>query len=179
MKHFVNVLVFAVLSFAATSCKKNIITYYTTGITLANYNNAGPYIQAATGSSVNDSAYVIRINYISDQTAFYAVDNEDTYEPGNKPTSILITSLQNFDSLHPAGVSLNEYFINGPGMNSTAEDVVNNFLDTKDFYPTHEPDDLWLMKPPSSPGFYRFVIEMHFDDGVNARDTTSAITFIP
>lgn len=179
MYTFIRFLVCTLIPFAVISCKRDTITYYTTGITLLNYNNAGVYLQEATGSSVNDSSYVIRINYKSDQTAYYAVNDEYTYHPGNKPVSIAVLSLQNFDSLHPAGSLLNDYFINGPGIESTIERVVYDFPDTKDFYPTHDPDDLWLMVPPSAPGFYQFVVQMTFDNGMTFRDTTTAITFVP
>jgi hypothetical protein len=179
MKRLPLYLFVLMLSLFSFGCKRTTIVYYTTGITLTNFDNAGPFIHEASGTSVNDSSYVIRINYTSDQTAYYAVNDENTYEPGNKPTSIYVTSLQNFDSTHPAGSVLNDYFINGPGASWSTEQVVNDFLNTKDFYPTHEPDDLWLMVPPSFPGSYRFVVEMHFDNGVIASDTTSAITFVP
>jgi hypothetical protein len=122
-------------------------------------------------------AYVLRIGYKSDQTDFYAVNNEYSYHAANKATSINVTSLQDFDSLHLAGSTLNDYFINGPGADSRTEDVISDFADTKEFFPTHDPDDLWLMIPPALPGSFKFVVEMDFDNGVIVRDTTAAIIF--
>lgn len=169
------ITIFIVILFSA--CKRNVIQFYTTGISLANYDNCGTYLQLS-GNSVGDTCYVMRINYISDQTAFYAVDDKNTYAIANRPVSIEITSLQQFDSLHPAGTLLNDYFIAGPGINSTAEDVVTGFASTKDYYPTHDPDDLWLMKRPENPGSFRFIVKMDFDNGTIVRDTTSVISLV-
>lgn len=178
MNRFLRLLVFVGTFLFMSACKRDSITYYTVGIRLINYDNAGAFIQEA-GTTVKDSAYVIRINYTSDQTAYYTVNADYTYQPGNKPTSIAVTSLQNFDGLHPAGSLLNDYFINGPGMDSRTEDIVYDFPVTRDYYPTHDPDDLWLMAVPSAPGPYRFVVEMSFDNGITVLDTTAAITFVP
>lgn len=169
------ITIFIVILFSA--CKRNVIQYYTTGISLGNYDNCGTYLQPAS-DSVGDTCYVMRINYISDQTAYYAVDDKNTYAIANRPVSIEITSLQQFDSLHPIGTVLNDYFIAGPGINSTTEDVVTGFANTKDYYPTHDPDDLWLMKRPENTGSFRFIVKMDFDDGAIVRDTTSAVNLV-
>jgi hypothetical protein len=118
---------------------------------------------------------VLRISYISDQAQFYTVNDNNTYAPVNKPVSIAVTSLQTFDAQHPVGTLLNEYFIAGPGINSTAEDVIAGFSNTQDYYPTHDPDDLWLMKPPANAGAYQFIVEMAFDNGTTVRDTSTSI----
>ena len=174
MKSLGTPIFFLCLALLFASCKRDVITYYTTDISLSHYDNAGAYIKPAS-DTVDDSCYVLRINYTSDQTAYYAVDDRNTYAPANQPTSITITSLQAFDPGHPAGSSLNEYFIAGPGMRSTAEDVISNFMLTQDYYPTHDPDDLWLMQPPATPGSYRFVVEMDFDNAITVRDTTTPV----
>lgn len=161
-------LLVCLLNIAA--CKRGVITYQTNGIVLENYNNCGDFIVPAT-TPVGDSCYVLRLNYTSDQTAFNGVNDNNTYEPGNLPTSISIYSVQQFDSLHPAGSSLNSYFIAGPRIGSVAEDIVNDFAETQDFYPTHDPDDLWLMKSPAANGYYQFVVRLDFNDGVVASDT--------
>jgi len=166
-----------IISIALISCKRNSIIYLTNGILVENFDNNGSLLQPA-GTSVENDCYVLRINYESDQTAFNAVDNDHRYRPGNKPTSILVTSLQAFDSTHPPGTSLNSYFINGPGIGSVCEQVVNDFIYTDDFNPTHVPDDLWLMVAPDNNGPFRFVVEMEFDNGVIVRDTTANITLI-
>ncbi len=172
-------LLFICCSFCLLSkgCKKDIISYSTVGIKLTHNDNAGAYLVTA-GTSVGDSAYVLRINYVSDLTGFYAVDNNNTYAGLNVPVSVEIFSLQNFDSLHPAGVSLNEYFIAGPGIGSSVNDVVAEFPDTRDYYPTHDPDDLWLMKGPQTPGAYKFVVKMVFDDARILTDTTTSINLL-
>lgn len=172
MKSTVRWLVFVVALFFVASCKRGVITYNTNGIVLENYDNCGDFIRPSN-SPIGDSCYVIRVNYQSDQTQFNGVNDNDTYEPGNLPTSILIYSLQQFDTLHPPGSSLNSYFIAGPGSNSTAQDIVSDFAQTQDFYPTHDPDDLWLMKAPATVGTYSFVVRMDFNDGVVASDTVS------
>lgn len=165
------------ITFAVSSCKRNTIHYYTTGISLSHYDNCGPFIRPA-GNTVGDSGYVMRINYASDQTSYYSVDDNNTYALANLPTAIRIYSLQQFDTLHPAGTLLNEYFIAGPGIHSTAEDVVTGFPYTQDYYPTHDPDDLWLMKAPTNQGAYNFIVEMAFDNGALLRDTTSPINLV-
>jgi hypothetical protein len=172
---FQKVCLFSVIVLTSfSSCKRDVIQYYTTGITLSHQDNGQPFLQSA-GDTVGDSCYVLRLNYTSDQTAYYAIDDKNTYAPANAPVSIEITSLQAFDALTPAGALLNPYFIAGPGINSTAESVVADFPNTQDFYPTHDPDDLWLMTPPASAGWYQFIVKMSFDDGIIVRDTTTSI----
>lgn len=172
MKTAVRWPVFAVALFCITACKKDIINYYTNGIVLENYDNCGNFIRPA-GAGVGMGCYVIRVNYQSDQAAFNGVNDEDTYSPANLPVSISIYALQAFNAQHPAGSSLNEYFIAGPKQNPSANDIVTDFPDTEDFYPTHDPDDLWLMTPPDLPGNYSFVVRMEFNDGVIVSDTTT------
>lgn len=160
------------------SCNNKEIDYTTIDIELENYDNSTAYIQPA-GSSVSDSAYVLRIKYVSDQTGFYAVDDKNKYIGTNRPVSIEVRSLQFFDSLHPAGTLLNDYFIAGPGIGSSVNDVINDYPDTRDYYPTHEPDDLWLMKTPEFAGAFRFIVTMRFDDGKICTDTAAAINLVP
>lgn len=171
MKKAVRWPVFIVALLCMSACKKGVIDYYTTGIVLENYDNCGDFIRPA-GDTVGQWCYVVRVNYKSDQTAFNGVNNDDRYSPANLPVSVLIYALQPFNAQHPAGASLNEYFVAGPRLNASAQDIVTYFADTKDFYPTHEPDDLWLMMPPDSPGRYSFVVRMEFNDGAVVSDTT-------
>lgn len=177
MKFLKSIIITCFVAFVFAACNRNVIPYFTTGISLAHYDNCGSYLQPS-GNSVGDTCYVLRINYVSDQTAYYAVDDKNTYAIANKPVSIEVISFQQFDSLHPAGSLLNEYFIAGPGINSTINDVVNGFEFTQDYYPTHDPDDLWLMKRPANSGPYIFVVRMTFDDGTIASDTTSSINLV-
>lgn len=172
---FFGSLVFILL---AEGCKNRSIDYSTIDIELSHHDNSGAYLVPA-GTSVNNAAYVLRINYVSDQTGFYAVDNNNTYFGLNKPTSIEITSLQNFDSLHPANSLLNDLFIAGPAISSSVNDVLTGFANTRDYYPTHDPDDLWLMNAPATPGPFTFVVKMVFDDGVIVRDTSTSINLVP
>jgi hypothetical protein len=145
--------------------------YDTIAIELDNYDNSGAYLQPA-GASVDTDAYVLRINYASDLADYIAVDDNNDYYSNNKPTSISITVLQDFDSLHLANSSVAEYFIHGPGTTSP-QHVVDVFSETSTFYPNHLPDDLWLMKGPVAPGTYSFVVKMNFDDGAILSDTTT------
>ena len=167
-------LLFVVVGFLA-SCKRDTTTYFTTGISVSNYDNCHAFIIEDANDTIGDTCYVIRINYASDLTAFYSVDDNNTYVIANRPVSIEVTALQNFDVTHPAGSLLNDYFIAGPGINSTIDDVVTGFAQTQDYYPTHDPDDLWLMQRPQTPGIYRFIVRMDFDNGVILRDTTEVI----
>lgn len=174
MKTAVRWSVLVVALFCITACKKNVIDYFTNGIVLRNYDNCDEFIRPG-GDTVGMWCYVMRVNYESDQTAFNGVNDNDTYAPGNLPTAVSIYSLQAFNTTHPAGASLNEYFVCGPKLNAKAEDIVTDFPDTEDFYPTHDPDDLWLMTPPELPGTYSFVVRMEFNDGVVVADTTTVI----
>jgi hypothetical protein len=165
----------SLLLLSLVSCKRNTTTYFTTGIAVSNYDNCQAFIIEDDNDTIGDTCYVIRINYASDQTAYYSVDDNNSYGIANRPVSIAVTSFQNFDATHPAGTLLNDYFIAGPGINSTINDVVTGFEFTQDYYPTHDPDDLWLMQRPQSPGNYQFIVRMDFDNGVILRDTTEAI----
>jgi len=178
MKKDLLIVLLTSMLFVLASCNNKEIDYTTIGIELENLDNSTAYIQPA-GSSVADSAYVLRIKYVSDQTGFYAVDDKNKYIGTNKPVSIEVRSLQFFDSLHPAGTLLNEYFIAGPGIGSSINDIINDYPDTRDYYPTHEPDDLWLMRTPEFAGAFRFIVTMHFDDGKICSDTAATINLVP
>lgn len=138
---------------------------------LGNFDNSGLYIQEA-GDSVDADAYVLRINYASDLADYITVDVKNDYYSNNRPTSIDITILQFYDSLHLANSSVADCFIDGPGTTSP-QHVVEAFMQTSTSYPNHLPDDLWLMKPPAAPGNYSFVVKMNFDDGAILTDTAT------
>ena len=157
-----------------SSCRKDEIDYITTGITLSHFDNGGTALLPAS-DTCGDTCYVLRINYISNLTAFYAVDSDHKYHFVNSPVSLEVSALEMFDSLHPAGSLLNDCFIAGPGIGSEAEDIIADFPNTKDYYPTHDPDDLWLMRRPLSTGPYHFIVKMTFDDGVICSDTSTVI----
>jgi len=149
--------------------------YKTTGIYLTNMDNTNGVTTA--GTSVNENAYVLRIGYLSNSSV-YDPNSDYTYKAGNHPTSIKVTTLQFFDSLHPANTSLNEFFIPEPQLSASIDDVLTGFVKSSiNYYPNHPLTDLWLMKAPLYQGTYNFVVSMTFDDGITVSDTTSAIIF--
>jgi hypothetical protein len=99
-------------------CKKADYSYSTNGISLKNYDNSGPFAIPASGA-VEDSAYIIRVNYESDFAREVSVNDDYTYRGINALTGVEIRCFQNFDATHPANSIVNEYFIPGPGTGYT------------------------------------------------------------
>lgn len=153
-----------------SGCGKDV-SYKTIGIECQNYDNSGPFI-AANDSAIPRNAYVLRLFYNSDLANYQATNDNEKYVGSNRASSIMIRTLQNFDSVHASGSVISDYFIDGPGTQSV-QHVIDNFTDTPKWSPNHEADDLWLMHAPTNPGNYSFEVKMMFDDGALLSDTAT------
>lgn len=116
-------------------------------------------------------------------------------EIGNKVTKVEIISINDFDSTHPAGSDIKDYFIpyiyssywigkenitDHPlydDRSKTLESVFNNHFAF--FHVNVANDDLYgllkLNNKPRTEGFYQFVVRLIFQDGSTMADTTGNV----
>jgi hypothetical protein len=130
--------------------------------------------------------YGIRMNLFPEETYrkgryFDAYDSPPYLESDMK--SIVITSNQDFDDLHPAGNILNDCFYRFPGsylLADTLRDTLGFWILSDDFpgYPDvifPEYYDLLLLKYPTVHVSRTFFIRMTFSDGTALSDSTELI----
>jgi len=170
-------------------CSKHApYSYKITALELYNVDNSGISPVDASTPDIVAKAYAIRLEYtdmLSGSTA-----GTEPYESGylltNKVTSFVVWSLTGFDASHPAGVSLNDYFLYGIRTTAvrsgdTIEDDLNlGYIapgyrsDTPaEGQPWKSSDYLVLMQPPANPGPRSFVINIGFADNTHITDTIS------
>jgi hypothetical protein len=160
-----------------SSCRKYAPSVYeVVGMRLSNCDNTGARPIDATTDSVPMNAYAIKITL--DQEMRKKSDDPESESGSNnedKLTSFELISLNDFDATHPAGTSLNAYFLSGLGASATIESLVskgqigsgsynNSNAWTSEKY-------LFLMTPPSTAAYQSFVLTMGFSDGRHLSDT--------
>jgi hypothetical protein len=163
------------LAIVESSCKKKLPQYFykISGLQTSNKDNSA--IDPISSDSVYGGAYIMHVHYLTSYVSGDTLQNDygDTqYEPVNKPTSIAITCLQNYDAAHPANTSMNDVFIPGMGIGNTINNVLTDFPTGYD-YALVKDFELWLMSPPTVAGNYSFKLTMTFDDGTTFSDTTT------
>ncbi|HEY6160562.1 MAG TPA: hypothetical protein VI112_05045, partial [Bacteroidia bacterium] len=88
--------------------------------------------------------------------------------------SFTVSALQRFDSTHPAGTSLNEYFLAGSGTSVyTLASSSSSLFSFPGKGKTSWQYDQYvvLMQPPDSAGTYQFVVDAVFYPAHRLRDT--------
>jgi hypothetical protein len=179
MKNTLKIILFiSVFCFCACS-KHSPSVYEVVGMSLGNSNNTGEDPVDATTDSVPKQAYAIKITL---NEVMRIKKEGDAQENGfineDKLTSLNIFSLNNFDGTHPAGASLNSYFLTQLSTSSTIDAFISkgqigggkynggNYIDS---WSTEQ--YLYLMSPPGSAGSQSFVVEIGFSDGRSMSDT--------
>ena len=164
--------------------------YDITDIKLYNVDNSDSLPVNATTGIVDAKAYAIGLQYTSKIPGSPSSDADDNYfSPRNKVELVNIYSLSDFDSRHPAGTSLNDYFVYGKsdyegtilaGISDSVAAVVKN----GGFFSTAASSQsvraswtseayLLLMQPPAIPGARTFVVDIVFADNTQFNDSIS------
>lgn len=148
-----------------------------------NAENTGAVPVVNTLDSIPASAYVIRLNLFPVEVSRSKGRYFDTETPPrntNWPLSIVVTANIDFDSEHPAGTSLSDYFVifNHSYMHTSPLDdpfITNRY--THLFYEEPMPSyaDLMLMQVPDFSGDFTFTVSMELNDGTIYSHSTEII----
>lgn len=140
-----------------------------------------------TSDSVAKKSYAIHLEY----TMLYrGVENDEVTNPNendfrniNTTTSFNVYSLNTFDSIHPAGSSLNDYFLVSSGSpygstNTISSIIIKNQIGkgeySGDVLDTWKSDQyLILMQPPTLNGTYSFVVDIKQSNNNSLIDTVT------
>jgi hypothetical protein len=177
-------LILLSLSIFFFNCEGDIsIDYEFTDLTVEHAENTGdvPVINAL--DSIPAAAYVLRLNLFPVEVSRGRGRYLDTETPPrnvNWPDSIHVTADIDFDAEHPAGTSLNDYFIifNHNYMHTSTLDelhITNQYSHL--FYddPLPKYADLLLMELPTETGNFAFTVYFELKDGTNYLKTTESI----
>lgn len=166
------------------SCSRHIPSVYEiTGMSLGNANNTGETPSDATTPSVPRQAYAIKMT-LSEKMLDKkdGEPSENGFINNDRLISLNIFSLNNFDSTHLAGASLNAYFLTQLNSSGAVDAFISKgqIGEGKYDYEKESYIDSWssdqyfyLMTPPLSTGTQSFVVEMGLSDGRNFSDTVS------
>lgn len=181
---FKSVIFLGILITVMLSCEGDIsLDYKFTDLTVENAENTGEMPVVNTLDSIPAAAYVIRMNLFPEEVSRSRGRYFDTETPPrntNRPDSINVFANIDFNLEHPAGASLNEYFVifNHSYLNtSTLDDpyITNQYSHL--FYEEPMPNyaDLLLMELPDESGDFEFTVYMKLADGTAFSKTTNLI----
>jgi len=182
MKNVVNILILTVL-FTLLSCEGDYsITYEFTGLSIEHAENTGEAPAVTNVDSIPANAYVLRLNLYPKELSRSGryLDRETPPTNVNAPDSILVISNMDFDSDHPAGTSLNDFFLifnHSYFYTSDLEDLLITNQHYDGYYDTPWPEfaDLLLTTPPEISGNHKFFVYLRLKDGTEFIDSTNAI----
>ena len=159
------------------------IRYEWTGMDVMNADNSGALPSVSNATEISASAYVVRVDLdavvLSCEGRY--LDRETPPRNVNPLDSIRVSSTHDFDAMHPAGSSLNEYFRVFNGNYNTVTSLDNPDI-TKQYsadyfdepYPGHV--DLLLVQPPDTTSSHRFIVYFQLSDSTTFIDTASTLT---
>lgn len=169
-------------------CRKHTPYYYKiVDLQLYNEDNSGKDIVDTSSIDIPARAYAIRLEYT--KQLIDSLGGQDD-ESGSRllylAKSFTVTSLTDFDSLHPAGSELNSYFRYNiargwtlPG-DSIPALIAKGWIGTSGYYSSFRPPETWtgseylvLMKQPAFFGNRTFVIHVEFSNNTSFTKTTS------
>lgn len=169
-------------AFWLCACSKHIPSVYeVVGMSLGNANNAGEEPADATTASVPKQAYAIKMTLSETMLKKTEGDAEENgFINDDRLTSLNIFSLNNFDAAHPAGASLNAYFLTGLSSSATIDAFISKGQIGAGKYENGSYTDNWstnqylyLMTPPASAGSQSFVVKIELSDGRSMSDTVN------
>jgi hypothetical protein len=159
--------------FLLVSCKKEYDNYLyeTVSINLSNADNSGENVVLTNIDSIPKESYAINVEYTMNQTGVdgdYIINGESNFKNEYQVSSFNIYALENFDTNHPSGESLNDYFLFSSGAayytTNTIESINNvgsgNFNGEWGVETWKSSQYLILMRPPLNNGIYSFVVEI-------------------
>jgi len=170
--------------------KSAYFKYDITDIQLYNVDNTDSLPIHATTGIVDAKAYAIGLQYTSQIKGSTSSDaDENHFSLENKVDRVNIYSLSDFDGQHPAGASLNDYFLYGTTnyhgiVQANASDSISAVVRSARFFMTGTSFDglnapwtseayLLLMHSPDIPGYRTFVIDIAFADNTQFKDSIS------
>ncbi|NOQ72769.1 MAG: DUF5034 domain-containing protein [Crocinitomix sp.] len=166
------------------SCEGDIsLDYEFSDLTLENAENMGEQPVVNSLDSIPAAAYVIRMNLFPVEVSRSRGRYFDTETPPNnvnRPTSIKVSANIDFDLAHPAGSSLNNYFVifNHSYMHTSPLDdpyITNRYAHLFYEEPMPKYADLLLMQLPEHSDDFIFTVEMELMDGASYSKTTEII----
>ncbi len=184
-KAVIIIVVLALSQVFFDSCCKINTSFTINGVSVSNLNNSGSTpeeIGDTTSNGVSKNAYGIRVflstsinssgfvyNTINNLKLIdnsYALGCKQHYSLTNMIKSFKIFTLNDFDDSHKAGADVTEYF---NGLNKeygpyiTIQQKINEINSLLTDLPEYF--DIFLMKPPTENGFFRFKIMIELNDG--------------
>ena len=179
------ILVFFSLWLLITGCRPHKpYKYVIVGVELFNEDNSGTAPVDVTSNGIPAKAYAMRLEFTSELLNTGDYHNDESYYSLQNPVkSFNVTSLSDFDNSHPAGTSLNNYFLYGQNtykisvQDSIPYHVVRQSIGSggsqwaqrSNTWKTS--DHLLLMQPPVYYGNRSFVIDMIMKDYTRFTDT--------
>lgn len=180
---YIKKFLFAIILFFLFSCSKHIpAVYEVVGMSLSNSDNTGQTPIDAVVDSVPKYAYAIKMTLNEEmriKTEGDATENGFTNE--DKLTLLNIYSIDDFDSLHLAGASLNPYFLTNLYSSATIDAFVSagnigygKYSDSYNYIDSWSTEQyFYLMHAPVSSNNQSFVIEVGLSDGRFFKDTVN------
>jgi hypothetical protein len=174
-----NKIKFFLSVFCFCACSKHIpAEFEVVSMNLSSSNNTGETPYDANNDSIPKKAYVIKMTLDEEMRKKRGGDAQDNGSINeDQLTSLNISSLSNFDGTHPAGSSLNSYFLTGLNSSSTISEFISKGMIGKGKYDGGNYLESWsseqylyLMTPPST-GSQTFVVEVGFSDGRYLKDS--------
>lgn len=174
------------------SCSKyDNYLYEVIDVKLGNADNSGEEAVLSTLDSLQKKSYSIQLEYtmkLTGEDGDHIVEGESGYANEYKVSTFNIYSLDSFDINHPAGTSLNDYFLfSRGGVNDEykSSNTISSIVGTGNIgggnYNGGGPNvDSWnseqyliLMQPPINNGNYTFIVEITQSNNTILSDTTT------
>jgi hypothetical protein len=181
------VLIFFLLYFMITGCQPHKpYRFVIVGVDLYNEDNSGTAPVEVTTGDIPAKAYAMRLEFTDVLLNPDEYHNDESYYSLQNPVkSFNVTSLSDFDNSHPAGSSLNSYFLYGAHsykvsfQDSIRYHITQTSMGRGSFsYRNKPPANTWkindyllLMQPPAYFGTRSFVINMALKDNTSLTDT--------
>ena len=180
------------LTILLISCEGDqFVRYRINGLDLLPIQSATAEPQVLIGESCDIDVFGLRFYLMSEETKRKG-RYFDYYESGvtcdNPIKKLKIYSNVEFDSSHPAGSSLNEYFYYFPGDYTQVKGVLNDTLPPyitakhmpdyeKQNFPKHA--DFLLIKRPANNSSRKFFARIELSDGIVHIDSTITLNLAP
>ena len=183
-------LLLLAISISCYGCTKySPYVYKVTAVHLVNVDNSGNSPLDDSTGPIATRAYGIHMKYTSQLYGPNKNADPDggTYVLASPLTVFTIYSSTDFDSTHPAGASLNDYFLYGESFDQPSApfsldsalaggwvmSTGQSFAQTGTSQPWESDNYLFLMQPPAAPGYRTFLVNIRFADNTQFTDSTS------